>query len=268
MTNTIRPSAVPARLLIYACLFLVGTSLPPSAQAKDLELIVGPGAIYAPDYEGSADHEFQPFPFIVLNYRDILFVNGSDIGVNLIRAEAIPGVTMSLGPIARYRRDRPENRNEKLRGLGDVGVSIETGGFLRLESGGLWLQVAGATEVLEGHGGVVADVQVGAETRLSNRLSANLAVAAAWTDDKYVGSYFGVTPEQSVLSGLPAYTPGSGFKDVGTTLGLSYALSEHWIASAFGGYTRLLGDAADSPLVRLRGKRDQLSGGLFVGYRF
>ncbi len=38
--------------------------------------------------------------------------------------------------------------------------------------------------------------------------------------------------------------------------------------AATGGYTRLLNDAKDAPLVRLRGSSDQWQGGVFVAYRF
>ena len=61
-------------------------------------------------------------------------------------------------------------------------------------------------------------------------------------------SYFGVRPEDVQASGLPAYEPGAGLRDV--WLGISYTrlLNRHWITQASAGASRLMGPAADSPL--------------------
>ena len=57
-------------------------------------------------------------------------------------------------------------------------------------------------------------------------------------------------------------------KDAGANINLRYRLTDHWMIAATGGYTRLLNDAKDAPLVRLRGSFDQWQGGIFVAYRF
>lgn len=57
-------------------------------------------------------------------------------------------------------------------------------------------------------------------------------------------------------------------KDAGVTFDLDYNLTENWGLTGRLGYKRLLGDAADSPLVEDRGSADQLSTGLFVNYKF
>src|SRR3546814_6165484 len=60
--------------------------------------------------------------------------------------------------------------------------------------------------------------------------------------------YFGIDAGEAMASGLPFYRAGSGFKDVSGVLTASYRLDAHWSLGATGGVTRLLGDAADSPL--------------------
>ena len=64
------------------------------------------------------------------------------------------------------------------------------------------------------------------------------------------------------------YQPEGGVKDIGLTLDLDYSLTENWIVTSRAGYKRLLGDAADSPLVEDRGSANQFSVGLSLGYRF
>jgi outer membrane protein len=43
---------------------------------------------------------------------------------------------------------------------------------------------------------------------------------------------------------------------------------ERWSATALRAYTRLLGDAADSPVIEDRGNENQWFGGFMINYRF
>jgi outer membrane scaffolding protein for murein synthesis (MipA/OmpV family) len=81
-------------------------------------------------------------------------------------------------------------------------------------------------------------------------------------------SYFGVTPAQAARSGYGVYRPSGGFKDVGVMAGISMPLSESWSVDLMAKYAHLLGDAADSPLVDLKGSANQFSAGLSLSYHF
>jgi len=109
--------------------------------------------------------------------------------------------------------------------------------------------------------GVETTQQVTERTRIVAR------VGTTFAGDDYMQTYFGVTPAQSRNSkaGLPAYTPDAGIKDVFFELGGTMDLSDRWLLKAGGRYGRLLGDAADSPVVATE---NQLSGVLGLGYRF
>jgi outer membrane protein len=54
------------------------------------------------------------------------------------------------------------------------------------------------------------------------------------------------------------------------TLGFtgSYDLSRDWTVIGRLGFTRLAGDASDSPIVRLRGESNSTAVGVAIGYRF
>jgi MipA family protein len=234
----------------------------------DWQVMVGAGAIYAPDFEGSDDHEVQPFPFISVAYRDLAYIRGPEIGLNLLHFGSEDGLAVKAGPLARYRRDRPEDRNEALRGLGDVDLAIELGGAVAVEYRQAWLRVSLAKDVAGGHEGLVGEGEAGVRFDLADALSASVSAKASWADRDYMSTYFGVTPGQSAASGLPVFGADAGIKDVGAGVNLSYRLGAHWMLSAVGGYSRLLGDAADAPLVVQRGSPDQWHGGLFLAYRF
>ncbi len=62
-------------------------------------------------------------------------------------------------------------------------------------------------------------------------------------------------------TGLAAFDPNSGFYAIGAVAGLTHKLGRNWGLQGYAGYDRLIGDAADSPIVRAFGSRDQFSGG-------
>jgi outer membrane protein len=54
----------------------------------------------------------------------------------------------------------------------------------------------------------------------------------------------------------------------GVTTGAHYPLSKRWGLYGFVGYDRLIGDAAESPLVRQSGSPDQASFGIALTHVF
>ncbi len=262
-------SPLPLLILPALCLF-ASQARAQSAEGEqgDWQVMLGAGAIYAPDFEGSDEFEVQPFPFISVEYRDLAYIRGPEIGVNIIRLKATEDFSIKAGPLVRYRRDRKEKRNKDLRGLGDVGTAIEAGGALSFEYRQAWVRLSLAKDVADGHGGLVGEGEAGVRFNLSDTLIASATAKASWADKDYMGTYFGVTAAQAARSGLPVYRAESGLKDVGAGLSLSYMLGRNWMVTAVGGYSRLMGDAADAPLVVRRGSPDQFHGGLFLAYRF
>ena len=61
---------------------------------------------------------------------------------------------------------------------------------------------------------------------------------------------------------------GSGYKHVGASLTADYAINREWTGVAALRYKRLLGGAADSPIVSSLGDRDQVSTSIGIQYRF
>ena len=93
-------------------------------------------------------------------------------------------------------------------------------------------------------------------------------MSGTWATGPYMRSLFGVTPVQAAASGYPAFTPGSGFKDVTCGLNGHYRIAARWSVVANVSYKRLIGDAADSPIVRIAGTPNQTSFSSFLVYSF
>lgn len=95
-----------------------------------------------------------------------------------------------------------------------------------------------------------------------------VALGATYGSSDYMDSYFSVSSEGSADSGLPAFTAGSGVRDVRATLVFIRPLSREWQIGAGLLYSRLMDDAADSPIVADRGSRDQFVFGVGVNRAF
>ena len=81
-----------------------------------------------------------------------------------------------------------------------------------------------------------------------------------------MSTYFGVRASDCAPSGLPAYSADAGFRNVRLTFGAMVPVTEHWLIGIGVMYMRLVGNAADSPIVDDRGSPNQFSGGLGVAY--
>lgn len=223
----------------------------------------------APDYPGSDDYEFVPAPYLRLEYRDLLFVRGTRAGANLLRlGSRRDGLGLRAGPVVRFDRGRDDDENAAIDELDDVDPGAEAGAFVELGYLFTALKLEARQEVAGGHGGLVVEVEADASLPLTPRLRVDLGVGAAWADDDFMGAYFGIDPEEAPLAGFPAFDPDPGVKSASARLGASYFLTDHWLLRLQTAYGRLLGDAADSPIVADAGSPNQFYAGLGAAYRF
>ena len=89
-----------------------------------------------------------------------------------------------------------------------------------------------------------------------------------WADNNFHDAYFSVTPATSLATGLPVYDAGSGIESYGASASAVFQFTHRWGVSMYGKYDRLTGDAANSPIVRTYGSRDQFSAGAGLSYTF
>lgn len=247
---------------------LAAAALPLHAQAHDgdWQVALGAGAIYKPDYQGSDDYEVRAAPYLSVNWRDIVFLRGPALGVNAIRLDS----GFKAGALLRYQflLERDEDDNEALRGLGDIDGAVDAGVFASYETGPWSMGLTLYQDISDTYDGSMAEFEFGYGVPLGERFRFEIEASTTWGDDDYMQTYFGITPEQSAASGLREYEAEGGFKDAGLTFGLNYRLTGHWLLSGRLAYERLLGDAADSPIVADEGSENQTSLAVFLGYRF
>jgi MipA family protein len=103
---------------------------------------------------------------------------------------------------------------------------------------------------------------------LIDRLTISAGPRFTWKSTKAVAPYFGVDAVHSLASGLPVFEAKGSAYSVGLGGQVSYRINPQWQVRAYVEYEKLLGDAADSPLVKLRGSSNQTTVGLGASYSF
>lgn len=172
------------------------------------------------------------------------------------------------GPAFKIRMPRHEGDDSDLNGLGNVDFAFEAGGFLEFWPT-QWLRTrAELRQGFGGHHGVVADLTADMVMPVTPQLTLSGGPRTTLMSDKAIDPYFSVNATQSAASGLPVYTAGGGFYSVGAGAQARYQWSPQWATYVFVEYERLVGDASDSPIVTLRGSRDQWQTGLGLTYSF
>jgi outer membrane scaffolding protein for murein synthesis (MipA/OmpV family) len=238
-------------------------------------LSVGLGAGVGPDYTGSDDYGFGPFPSVEIGYEGFV-LRSSGLGV---AADLIPSEIVEFGPIIRQGEGRDKSvKDTKVKLLPKIDSEIEVGVFLGsgipLEALGMDTKsiVAANVEYIHGlkggHEGSTFAGSLSLVTPVSDQLSFVTSVSTTYIDNKYANAFYGISSDGSAASGLAAYTAKGGFSDVGVSLASSYQWTEAWSIGATVGYTRIIGDAAKSPIVKDRGSVDQYSAGVGLTYTF
>lgn len=219
---------------------------------------LGAGAAVIPRFQGSDEYRVQPVPLIDFQKGRFFARTGDGIGLNIYQT---PGFTVGAGVnwMTGYRsKDVPDGIGKLSNALGGK-LFVST----RLADAVLTLSVTQA--MTKSERGLLANARVSYPYSVTERLKVIPSVSVNWVNAKYMDSYFGVSAGQSAASGLGQYSPSAGFKDASLRLGASYDLNKKWSVTGAVGVSRLLGDAADSPLVQ---RKTQLQSVIGVVYTF
>jgi outer membrane protein len=230
---------------------------------------IGLGPVVTPAYEGSNDYKVRAAPLISLRYRDIVQVDNNNIRVNALgRDSFFQSDNFKAGPLVRLDFGRDESDSIDLTGLGNVGTSVELGLFVSYTVGPTRLRLRAQQDVVRGHSGMLVIGDLGVAIYRSDRLAVSGTLITIWADGDYMDAYFSVTAAQSLASSLAVFDTTSSLKDVSLAFGANYAVSDRWALVANAGYSKLLSDAKNSPIVAVQGSSDQFVAGIFAVYSF
>jgi MipA family protein len=230
---------------------------------------VGPGV--APDYEGSSYYEPVPLWNLVVGnlYHPKTYV--AVFGPRL-RSNFLPDDHWRLGLTGQFIRERDDVHNNKVDDLEKVDASVMLGAvggydFFADPQQDLVLELEARQDVANDNG-FLATIRGVYGDRLAPGWRLDAYAGTTWASDDYMSSYFGIDASNAARSGLDQYNADAGFKEVSFGGTLTYRFLERWSVTALATYSRLLGDAADSPVVDDVGDPNQFFGGALINYRF
>jgi outer membrane protein len=254
-----------ARLRVAAltgAVFILSIAAPASAQdeaspgGRTVTLGLGP-QIY-PLYPGAHDYNIGPLPIFGLRRpgEPIVFGSADDAaGFGLLGYDSV----INFGPAVRFQGKRDED--DVGAPVGNVGFTVEVGGFVNINPSRNFRIRAELRRGVGGHKAWVGWLGADLIARDDQNYIFSIGPRVRWGNNRYNDTYFGL-PTAIPASGLPAaYNPGGGVTAIGGIANFTHRLGRNWGLQAYAGYDRLVGDAADSPIVRAFGSRDQFSGG-------
>ena len=231
---------------------------------KEWDITLGAAVASRPSFEGSDRSIVRALPFVAVRWRDTISLGEGGLSVtgHLKNFRFGGGLTVDGG-----RKDHStggifESGDDRLKGLGTIKASP---GFRVFASTRLSLFNFEVSAVKSLNHGMTGTLGLSSALPLGKKLFLMPHVRATWADDKTMQTYFGVTPAQAAASAFPRFNAGSGFKDVRAGANLIYQVNKHWFIGTDVGVTRLLGDAALSP-ISIRDTNVTVMG--MAGYRF
>lgn len=245
---------------------LVAAALPGTAVAQDdnaprrTRVILGPQLV--PRYPGADATSLRPYIDVSRARGDADFrfeAPDESTSVSIYSRDGI-----SFGPSLNFEGKR---RRRDAGGLDPVGFSVELGASGQIALGRALRATVEARKGVSGHNGFMGMVGADYVSRDGNRWLFSAGPRLTLGDARYARAYFGVTPREAVATGIAAYRPGS-MAAIGATGSAHRQLSDRWGVFGYAKYDRLIGDAADSPVVTRFGSRDQWSGGIAASYTF
>ncbi len=82
-------------------------------------------------------------------------------------------------------------------------------------------------------------------------------------------AYFSVTPSEAFINGrVTPFDAQGGLASVGGFGSIKYDFMPTWSATLFGGYNRLVSNAAASPIPNNLGSLNEFTGGVMVSHTF
>jgi len=247
---------------------LIGLAQP--VAAADVTLGLGPAV--APDYEGSDDYELVPVWQLVISDLYHPATNVTVIGPRL-RSNLVAHPQLRAGIAGLFIGERDDVDDSRVDRLRSADTALMLGAivgwdFLPQPAVGLIAGLEVLYDVANDNGTLVSPHIRYANVLPGSPWSVGTEVFTTWASDDFMTERFAISNADAARSGLPRFRADEGFKDVGLRVGANYRFTDRWSTTLLGQYTRLLGDAADSPIVDDRGNENQLIVGLTLNYSF
>jgi outer membrane scaffolding protein for murein synthesis (MipA/OmpV family) len=221
--------------------------------------LLGFAVANGPEYEGARARDTKLKPVWAAKFGRVRITTGGGSALlGFGREGAGAGASTQLIDTERWRLGvsasvdggRDSGDASTTRGLPDIRRTLRARLYVNYSLTQDWNVGASASQdVLGRQGGLTVGIDTGWRFYRSEATEWTTGVGFSAANGENMRSYFGVPASAVATSGKPAYTPGAGLRDVHFGVQFKHALSKHWFVFGGAGTSRLLGPAADSPLV-------------------
>lgn len=228
-------------------------------------LTIKGNVILSPAFPGSNKYTFGAYPSLSFRKADTpeRYVAPDD-GVSI---ELMGDGRWGVGFVGKYTSGRYREDDKRLYGIADAKWALEPGLY-----GEVWFDKfrfrGEARYGINGYNGIVGTLALDyVQTVGKFVISGGPRVQLAGSE--FMDTYFGVTGQDALWNGnVTAYKADAGVKSLGLAAAATYRWNDQWATTVRGGYDRLVGSAADSPLVKVYGSKDQFTLGAAASYTF
>lgn len=234
---------------------------PPKDELPQWRYVVGLATSFAPDTLGASSHQWKARPLWAMRVGRVRIATSraaallafatNEPPTSGASAELFSAGDMRLRAALRYDQGRDELGSVDQRpGLPEVRPTLRLRLLLSKPlATGFGASINVTQDILGRDQGATAGIDFGHSRMVgaATEWGASAGLTAANAD--YMQSHFGLTAEQGMQGGWAPHTPGAGLRDVHVSTGLTTALTPSWLAYTQLSVTRLLGPAAQSPLV-------------------
>jgi len=242
-----------------------------SAKDEGIKGYISAGPALLPDYVGSKYYEVFPFVSARANYGNY-YIRFEDAA---LRVNVLDSDTIHLGPLVGFQLDRGSVESDAVSRMQHLNFGLTDGGFIEYEhvamdprsSERITLMVADGN--INQSSGWTVTVRAGVTRPLAfinEGFIASVEADTTWGDQPFMQTYFGVSSNDALRSGLPAFSAHSGIQSVGAALSFDQFLSPKWGVGVRFHYMRLLNSASRSPVTAIAGSKDQLFTSFVINY--
>jgi outer membrane protein len=154
---------------------------------------------------------------------------------NDLRVNVLDAGGWRLGPEGILRFGRSDVKDDVVNRVHEVDLAIDLGAFVGYDwhvagEPRMRLSISAWTlwDVTDSHGGWTVGANVYGAYPVARPVTLTAGSGVTYGSESYMRTYFGVTPEDSAASGLRAYTPDAGLRDVRGWLVMLVHLSPKW----------------------------------------
>ena len=268
---------LPAAFVISALLAALpalAQSEPSQEKEDSMRYLLGASLASSPEYDGASQRKVRIRPLWAARFGRIrIATSGGSALLGFGRegvgagasTQLIEGDKWRVGVSLRIDSGRDSGDARTTQGLPDVKRTLRARLNASYSFTKDWNASVSLSQDMLGHkGGMTAGLDLGSRFYRSDETEWTTGIGLSAANGLNLRSYFGVPASAVAASGKPFYEPSAGLRDAHFGVNFKHMFSKHWFLFGGAGTSRLLGPAADSPLVQ---KRSGTSAAMGVAWR-